>query len=87
MGELEKEKNKRKIYISLLVSVICIIGVSYAFFTMYLRQADNNSMTALSCFTSTLTEENSALNLENEFPISDENGMKKTPFTFKVTNN
>ena len=87
MDELEKEKNKRKIYISLLVSVICIIGVSYAFFTMYLRQADNNSMTALSCFTSTLTEENSALNLENEFPISDENGMKKTPFTFKVTNN
>ena len=87
MDELEKEKNKRKIYISLLVSVICIVGVSYAFFTMYLRQADNNSMTALSCFTSTLTEENSALNLENEFPISDENGMKKTPFTFKVTNN
>lgn len=87
MEELEKNKNKRKIYISLLVTVLCIIGVSYAFFTIYLRQTDNNSVTALSCFTSTLTEENSALNLTNEFPISDENGMKKTPFTFKVTNN
>ena len=87
MEELEKNINKRKIYISLLVSVICIIGVSYAFFVLYLRQTDNNSVTALSCFTSTLTEENSAINLSNEFPIKDEDGMKKTPFTFKITNN
>ena len=27
------------------------------------------------------------LNLSNEFPIKDEDGMKKTPFTFKITNN
>ena len=87
MEELEKNINKRKIYISLLVSVICIISVSYAFFVLYLRQTDNNTVTALSCFTSTLTEENSAINLTNEFPIKDEDGMKKTPFTFKITNN
>ena len=87
MEELEKNINKRKIYISLLVTVICIIGVSYAFFVLYLRQTDNNSVTALSCFTSTLTEKNSAINLSNEFPIKDEDGMKKTPFTFKITNN
>ena len=87
MEELEKNINKRKIYISLLVSVICIISVSYAFFVLYLRQTDNNSVTALSCFTSTLTEENSAINLSNEFPIKDEDGLKKTPFTFKITNN
>ena len=87
MEELEKNINKRKIYISLLVTVICIISVSYAFFVLYLRQTDNNTVTALSCFTSTLTEENSAINLTDEFPISDEDGMKKTPFTFKITNN
>ena len=87
MEELEKNINKRKIYISLLVSVICIISVSYAFFVLYLRQTDNNAVTALSCFTSTLTEENSAINLTNEFPIKDEDGLKKTPFTFKITNN
>ena len=87
MEELEKNINKRKIYISLLVTVICIISVSYAFFVLYLRQTDNNSVTALSCFTSTLTEENSAINLTNEFPIKDEDGIKKTPFTFKITNN
>ena len=87
MEELEKNINKRKIYISLLVSVICIISVSYAFFVLYLRQTDNNSVTALSCFTSTLTEENSAINLTDEYPITDEDGIKKTPFTFKITNN
>ena len=87
MEELEKNINKRKIYISLLVSVICIISVSYAFFVLYLRQTDNNAVTALSCFTSTLTEENSAINLTDEFPIKDEDGIKKTPFTFKITNN
>ena len=87
MEELEKNINKRKIYISLLVTVLCIIGVSYAFFVLYLRQTDNNSVTALSCFTSTLTEESSAINLADEFPIKDEDGMKKTPFTFKITNN
>ena len=87
MEELEKNINKRKIYISLLVSVICIISVSYAFFVLYLRQTDNNAVTALSCFTSTLTEENSAINLTDEFPIKDEDGLKKTPFTFKITNN
>ena len=87
MEELEKNINKRKIYISLLVTVLCIIGVSYAFFVLYLRQTDNNSVTALSCFTSTLTEESSAINLADEFPITDEDGIKKTPFTFKITNN
>ena len=87
MEELEKNINKRKIYISLLVTVICIISVSYAFFVLYLRQTDNNAVTALSCFTSTLTEENSAINLTDEFPIKDEDGIKKTPFTFKITNN
>ena len=84
---LENSKKKLKVYYSLLISVICLIGVSFAIFSLFLRQQDSNAVTALSCFTSTLTEENSAINLENEFPISDENGMKKTPFTFKVTNN
>ena len=84
---LENSKKKLKVYYSLLISVICLIGVSFAIFSLFLRQQDSNAVTALSCFTSTLTEENSAINLENEFPISDENGMKKTPFTFKLTNN
>ena len=84
---LENSKKRLKIYYSLLVSVLCFIGVSFAFFQLFLRQTDNNGISALNCFSSTLTEETSAINLTDEFPITDENGMKKTPFTFKVTNN
>ena len=84
---LENSKKRLKVYYSLLVSVLCFIGVSFAFFQLFLRQTDNNGISALNCFSSTLTEETSAINLTDEFPITDENGMKKIPFTFKVTNN
>ena len=84
---LENSKKRLKVYYSLLVSVLCFIGVSFAFFQLFLRQTDNNGISALNCFSSTLTEETSAIDLTDEFPITDENGMKKIPFTFKVTNN
>ncbi|MDO4376193.1 MAG: hypothetical protein Q4C33_03360 [bacterium] len=87
MNEVELYKNKKRVYISLLVSVLCIIAVSYAFFILYLRQSENNSLSSLSCFSSTLTEENSAISLTDEYPIEDEKGLSKTPFTFKITNN
>ena len=84
---LENSKKRLKVYYSLLVSVLCFIGVSFAFFQLFLRQTDNNGISALNCFSSTLTEETSAINLSNEFPIKNEDGIKKTPFTFKITNN
>lgn len=87
MDELEKNRNKRKIYISLLATVVCLIAVSYAFFTSYLRQSDDNKVTALVCFSTTLTNQTSAISLTNEFPISNSDGLKKTPYSFKVTNN
>ena len=84
---LENSKKRLKVYYSLLVSVLCFIGVSFAFFQLFLRQTDNNGISALNCFSSTLTEETSAINLSNKFPIKNEDGIKKTPFTFKITNN
>ena len=84
---LENSKKRLKVYYSLLVSVLCFIGVSFALFTLFLRQSDNNAVTALSCFSTTLTEENSAITLTDEYPIPDADGIKKTPFTFKLTNN
>lgn len=87
MDELEKIKNKRKIYTSLLVTILCIIGVSFAIFNNFARQSANNNVTALNCFSTTLTDINRAISLTEEFPINDENGLKKTPYTFKLTNN
>ena len=87
MEELEKNKNKRKIYISLLVSVICIIAVSYAFFTLFLRQSDNNTLASRTCFSTSFTEDSDKISLTNEYPVIDSTGMKKQAFSFTIKNN
>ena len=87
MNDNDKDKKKIKIYYSLLVTVLCIIGVSYAFFTLVLRQTDNNTVASRTCFNTTLTEETERVVLENAYPIVDSEGLKGTPFTFKLKNN
>ncbi len=84
---IEKNKSRLKIYYSLLITVICIIGVSFAWFRLYLSQTENNTLASRTCFNTTLTEETSKIALTDEFPIVDEKGLKKTPFTFTVKNN
>ena len=84
---IEKNKSRLKIYYSLLITIICIIGVSFAWFKLYLSQNDNNTVASRTCFNTTLTEETSKIALTDEFPIVDEKGLKKTPYTFTVKNN
>ena len=84
---IEKNKSRLKIYYSLLITIICIIGVSFAWFRLYLSQTENNTIASRTCFNTTLTEETSKIALTDEFPIVDEKGLKKTPFTFTVKNN
>ena len=84
---IEKNKSKLKIYYSLLITVICIIGVSFAWFRLYLSQTENNTIASRTCFNTTLTEDTSKISLTDAFPISDEDGLKQTPFTFTIKNN
>lgn len=84
---IEKNKSRLKIYYSLLITVICIIGVSFAWFKLFLRQSEENSFASRTCFNTTLTEETSKIALTDEYPVIDEKGLKKTPFTFAVKNN
>ncbi len=86
---MDNEKNKKRLtlYYSLLVTIICIIGVSFAWFRLYLSQSENNAISTRNCFDTTLTEENSQIELTDAFPISDEDGLKQTPFTFTLKNN
>ena len=84
---IEKNKSRLKIYYSLLITVICIIGVSFAWFKLYLSQKEDNTLASRTCFNTTLTEETSKIALTDEFPIVDAKGLKKTPFTFTVKNN
>ena len=87
MEEIIKDKKKIRIYFSLLVTVICIIGVSYAFFQLFLKQSDNNTLVSRTCFDTSLTENTEKIVLENAYPIVDSEGLKGTPFTFTLKNN
>ena len=85
--EIKKKKRKLSIYYGLLVTVICIIGVSFAWFRLYLSQNENNTLASRTCFNTTLTEDTSKISLTDAFPITDEDGLKQTPFTFTIKNN
>ena len=85
--EIEKKKRKLSIYYGLLVTVLCIIGVSFAWFRLYLSQTENNTIASRTCFNTTLTEDTSKISLTDAFPITDEDGLKQTPFTFTIKNN
>ena len=85
--EVKKKKRKLSIYYGLLVTIICIIGVSFAWFRLYLSQTENNTIASRTCFNTTLTEDTSKISLTDAFPITDEDGLKQTPFTFTIKNN
>ena len=72
--------------ISLVLIVLLGVGVSYSLWNISVSQDKvNTAMT--SCFDITYSSESNAINLEKQYPISDEAGSKLTPYTFKITNN
>ena len=85
---MENNNDKKiKIYVTLLITVVCIIGVSYAYFRLVLSQKDNNSLASRTCFSTTLTEQTSKITLTDAYPVKDEEGIKGTPYTFTIKNN
>ena len=70
----------------LLIIGVLGVGVSYSLWNIGISQDKvNTAMT--SCFDITYSSESSAINLEKQYPISDEAGSKLVPYTFKITNN
>ena len=84
---ISKDKNKLKILSSLLIIVLLIMGVSFAIFQNYARQSSTNNLGATNCFSVTFEGVNNAINLANDYPIPDDEGLTRSPYTFKVTNN
>lgn len=83
---LNNKRKKLKLYYGLLITVICIIGVSFAWFRLYLSQNENNTLASRTCFNTTLTEDTSKIEITDAFPISDEDWLKQTQFTFTLKN-
>ena len=66
------------------VSIISLIGTSYALLTMNLEGEKEISLTA--GILKVDFSEGDNINLENMSPISDSKGLKTTPYTFTITN-
>ena len=81
-----RKLNIMMIGISLVLIVLLGVVVSYSLWNISVSQDKvNTAMT--SCFDITYSSESNAINLEKQYPISDEAGSKLTPYTFKITNN
>ncbi len=84
--EEEQVKKKKIILISsiTIVALILVVGISYALWQQTRVQEGTNYI-ASGCF-GVQFEGNNPINLANSFPITTEDGMKTTPYTFTITN-
>ena len=78
-------KKKTMLMIGSLIGVICIIGVSYAYWRLTLSQTGINRI-ASTCLSLSLTKEENAINLVNAYPLLDEEGRQTVPYSFTVEN-
>ena len=85
--KISRDKNKIKVFSSLLIIVLLVMGVSFAIFQNFARQSGTNNLGATNCFSVTFEGVNNAINLANDYPIPDSEGLERSPYTFKVTNN
>ena len=71
--------------IVVLISIIALIGSTYALLTT--RIEGNKTVSLTAGILKVDFEEGNRINLENVAPISDSAGQKETPYTFTITNN
>ena len=85
---MESQVKSKKVLtaITVLLLLLMIIGVSYAVWRISLVQTGSNKIVT-SCFDVAFKEDSEAIQLENVYPILDEEGIKGTPYTFTLTNN
>ena len=86
MNQKLKKYKKTRIMLSVLLVILLLIGTSFAVFQNFARQTTTNDISSLNCFTVSFEGVTSAINLENDYPITDEEGLTRSPYTFKVTN-
>ena len=63
-----------------------IAGTTYAIFKASASQDTQNDITTLNCFEVEYSDVTDAIALTNDFPISDAEGVERTPYTFKIKN-
>ena len=81
---------KKNIIITLsiiIVTILIITGASYAAFQKTFASENENQITATNCLSVSVNGENNTISLANTYPMNDEKGLKRTPYSFTITNN
>mgnify|MGYP000050353531 FL=1 len=81
--DLIKDKRISVLIILILVSLITLVGSSYALFTKSFK--GNKESMQIGTLKVDFTEGN-YINMNNAIPMSDSNGKETTPYTFTITN-
>jgi len=68
----------------LILTIACVVGVSYAIWQITLQQTDTNVITT-GCFKVEFSEKN-PISLNESYPITDNEGKKLIPYEFTITN-
>ena len=81
------EKKKKKIWIigGLILCLVAVIGITFAFFSTGGTQDTANTFTS-GCLNIELTDASSSINLTNTYPISDVEGVDTTSYDFTIRN-
>ena len=82
------DKTRKKyivlVIVTIVISVIALIGASYALLTMTIQGDKKITLTA--GILKVDFEDGNYINLENAAPLTDAQGQKLTPYTFTITN-
>ena len=81
------EKKKKKVWIigGLVLCLVAVIGITFAFFSTGGTQDTANTFTS-GCLNIELTDASSSINLTNTYPISDVEGVDSTSYDFTIRN-
>ena len=80
------KKNKVIVISLIIIGIILIVGVSYAVFQKTIAQEGINEITTYSCLNITFESLNNVINIDNAYPIKDEEGLRQTPYKFTINN-
>ncbi len=83
-GVMGMDKKKIIIFGSTSLVLLLVIGISYAYWTKTFFQTESNIVDS-SCFKIEFTDRN-AIQLEQTFPVLDDEGLQNIPYTFTIQN-
>ena len=82
---MEKKSKKIRIIGGVVLCLVAVIGITFAFFSTGGTQETANTFTS-GCLNIELTDASASINLTNTYPISDVEGVDSTSYDFTVRN-